>query len=67
MDVEAQVQTRPSEAGIRIKELEIGTLIEVKTSNRTYVIENRGGGRMVIFGHPKHCPKSVLVDQVGST
>ena len=65
MDVETQVPKALAH-GIRINHMQIGALIEVKTANRTYIVENAGGGRMRIHGHPKHCPKPVLVDHFGS-
>jgi hypothetical protein len=51
--------------GVHLSDFPIGVVIEVTTANRTYTIENRGEGRMLISGHPKYCPEPVLVDQVG--
>ena len=51
--------------GLCLCDLPVGAAIDVITANRTYTIENRGQGRMLISGHPRYCPEPVLVDQVG--
>lgn len=51
--------------GMHLSDWPVGVVIEVTTANRTYTVENRGEGRMLISGHPKYCPAPVLVDQIG--
>jgi hypothetical protein len=59
----------PSETdgGVVLDNLPVGTRLEVKTSSRTYEIENRGHGDVLISGHPDICPEPVLVSMHGST
>ena len=47
-------------------ELPVGAVIEVDTGHHTYLIENRGKGKVLISGHPEYCPEPVLVDLHGS-
>ena len=42
-------------------------IVNVETANHLYRIENRGGGEVLISGHPKICPAPVLVSFHGST
>lgn len=55
------------EGGVHLDRLPLGAVLEVQTRYRLYLLQNRGDGRMLIFGHPKHCPRPVLVDVYGST
>ena len=53
--------------GFSLDELKVGDALELVTKNRTYVVENRGNGEILIFGHPKYCPQPTLVRLYGST
>ncbi len=55
------------EGGVFLRELPIGTHLEVETRNRFYELENRGSGHVVISGHPRFCPRPILVKLNGST
>jgi hypothetical protein len=48
-------------------DLPVGAVLEVETKNRSYRLESRGDGRVLISGHPRHCPEPVLVSIHGST
>jgi len=54
------------EGGVYLDELPKGARIEVETQNRFYTIVNRGDGEALISGHPKFCPRPVLVRIHGS-
>jgi hypothetical protein len=56
-----------SEDGIYLDELPLGAVIDVETAHRTYRVENRGDGKVLISGHPTYCPEPILVDLHGST
>lgn len=56
-----------TEDGVYLDELPVGAIIDVETAHRTYRIENRGEGKVMISGHPSYCPEPVLVDLHGST
>src|SRR4030095_9494183 len=53
--------------GLCLDNLKVGDLLELETKNRTYFIENRGNGQILISGHPKYCPQPTLVELYGST
>jgi hypothetical protein len=53
--------------GFSLDELKVGDSLELVTKNRTYLLENRGNGEILIFGHPKYCPQPTLVRLYGST
>ncbi len=55
------------EGGVYVDQLREGDTLEVETQNRWYTIINRGRGKALISGHPKFCPKPVLVRIEGST
>ena len=54
------------EGGVRLRALAEGDRVVVKTANRIYQIEIRGG-RTWISGHPRFCPQPVAVSVRGST
>ena len=54
------------EGGVYLDDLPSGTALEVETQNRFYTIVNRGDGQVMICGHPKFCPRPVLVRIHGS-
>ena len=55
------------EGGVWLNNLPTGAVLEMETKNRLYRLENRGDGRMLISGHPQHCPEPLLVKVNGST
>ena len=55
------------EGGLCLDNLKVGDLLEVETKTRTYFIENRGNGQILISGHPKYCPQPTPVELYGST
>ena len=59
-------QSEPDE-GVYLQDLATGAVLELKTRERLYLIENRGKGQILISGHPKYCPQPVQVKLHGST
>jgi hypothetical protein len=55
------------EGGVNLRDLPPGTVLEVQTQNRSYIIQYRGSGQALISGHPVFCPEPVLVSIHGST
>ena len=55
------------EEGLCLDNLKVGDLLELETKSRTYFIENRGNGQIIISDHPKYCPQPTLVELYGST
>ena len=53
--------------GVCLDDLKVGDELELATKNRTYLVENRGNGDILISGHPKYCPQPTLVKLYGST
>jgi hypothetical protein len=54
------------EEGVSLDDLAVGAVVEVVTGHHTYRLENRGGGEVLISGHPAYCPEPVLVELHGS-
>ena len=55
------------QGGLCLDNLKVGDLLELETKSRTYFIENRGNGQILISGHPKYCPQPTPVELYGST
>jgi hypothetical protein len=55
------------EGGVYLEDLPDGTELEIRTENRCYRLLYCGQGQVLISGHPKFCPKPVLVKFQGST
>jgi len=55
------------EGGVLLADLATGVELNVQTANRSYTMVNRGGGRVLISGHPEFCPEPVEVSIHGST
>jgi hypothetical protein len=53
-------------AGVDLKSLRPGSLIDVETKSRHYQIECLGGNAIRISGHPEYCPKPVPANLQGS-
>ena len=62
----AAFQPECEDEGVAMDELSVGAMVEVETGHHTYRVENRGGGKVLISGHPVYCPEPVLVDLHGS-
>lgn len=54
------------EGGVYLKDLPEESTLEIETQNRFYTLENRGGGKFLISGHPKFCSEPTLVTVCGS-
>ena len=54
------------EGGVYLDDLPHGAELDVQTQNRHYKIVNHGHGQAMISGHPKFCPRPVLVRIHGS-
>jgi hypothetical protein len=54
------------EEGVFLDDLAVGAVVEVVTGHHTYHVENRGGGAVLISGHPVYCPEPVLMWLHGS-
>ena len=55
------------DGGVMLSDLPKSAKLKVQTENRSYTIVNRGGGRVLISGHPEFCPVPVEVSIHGST
>jgi hypothetical protein len=55
------------EGGVHLDRLLEGTTLRVETQHRWYTIVHLGRGNALISGHPRFCPRPVLVRIVGST
>ena len=53
--------------GLHLSDVAEGATVEVQTHNHTYRIMKCTGGKALISGHPKFCPKPVAVSIHGST
>src|SRR6476620_5893049 len=53
-------------AGVHLKSLMTGSLIDVETKSRHYHIECLGGNAIRISGHPEYCPEPVPARLHGS-
>jgi hypothetical protein len=52
--------------GVDLKSLSPGSLVDVETKSRHYLIECLGGNTMRISGHPQYCPAPMLAELQGS-
>lgn len=55
------------EGGVHLRDVAPGTILEIETENRAYIICYQGLGQALISGHPVFCPEPVLVTIHGST
>lgn len=55
------------EGGVHLEDLAQGTSLEIQTLHRWYTVVTCGDGRALISGHPKYCPRPLLVTIMGST
>lgn len=66
-EINANVIRSEMEGGVFLRDLALGAVLEVQTSQRWYTIVNQGDGEALISGHPRFCPEPVLVKIHGST
>ena len=52
--------------GVDLKTLRLGSLIDVETKSRHYLIECLGGNAISISGHPEYCPQPMPAQLQGS-
>lgn len=55
------------DGGVHLRDVAVGAVLEVRTRNHLYLVENLGEGRVAISGHDKYCPAPVTVRLTGST
>lgn len=55
------------DGGVRLQDLEPGSMLRVHTQNTCYEIVVLHGGLAYLSGHPLYCPQPVLVTIAGST
>lgn len=55
------------EGGVFLNDLPVHTVLQIQTSNRCYTAEVLGEGEVLICGHPRYCPRPVLVSIAGSS
>ena len=55
------------EGGVHLRDVQPGTILEVTTQNRAYIIIYQGWDQALISGHPVFCPEPVPVTIHGST
>lgn len=55
------------EGGVFLHDLPRHTVLQIQTSNRCYIAEVLGEGEVLICGHPRYCPKPVVVSVAGSS
>jgi hypothetical protein len=55
------------EGGVRLQDLEPGSMLRVRTRNTCYEVVVLHGGSAYLSGHPLYCPQRVLVTIAGST
>jgi len=66
-DVNSNIVQSEVEGGVHLRDVQPGTILEVKTQNRAYKILYKGRDQAMISGHPVFCPKPVPVIIHGST
>jgi hypothetical protein len=54
------------EGGVDLETLPLGRRLAVQTQHRWYTVVNCGDGCVLISGHPKYCPRRLLVRILGS-
>jgi len=54
------------EGGVDLQALSGGAVVEARTKNSVYSIRIGEGGRILLAGHPEHCPEPTQVVSVGS-
>lgn len=54
------------EGGVDLRPMAPGAMIEAKTKNSLYTIRIGTSGRILLSGHPEHCPELTEVLSVGA-
>ena len=54
------------EGGVDLCQFPVSSKLEIRTSNRSYHLVNRGNGHALLTGHPEYCPTPTLVRVSGS-
>ena len=65
--VNSNIAQSEVEGGVYLKNLEPGTVLQVRTLNHSYTILYQGWDRATISGHPVFCPEPTPVTILGST
>ena len=60
------ISTSEVEDCVYLDELRAGTRIIVQTAHRQYLLETRGGCKVLLSGHPKYCPEPLEVTVQGA-
>ena len=55
-----------ADGGVELGLLPVGTVLEVRTRNTTYMVIPQASGEMMIWGHPDYCPEPMLTAGLGS-
>ena len=55
------------EGGVHLRDVTPGTVLEIRTQNRSYTLRYQGDNQALISGHPVFCPEPTLVSIHGST
>jgi hypothetical protein len=63
----ANIQRPEGDNSIALDEMPVGAVLEADTQHRTYRLENKGDGKVLISGHPQYCPEPVVVEYYGAT
>ena len=66
-DVNRQIVQSQIEGGVKIEDLVPGSWLQVTTQNTCYRIHILFGAMALITGHPRFCPRPVLIIIHGST
>ena len=66
-EINSAIARSEVEGGVLLEDLPVGARLEVETRHHHYDIVNRGGGEVMIMGHPVYCPEPVPVKVHGST
>ena len=66
-DVNGQIVQSQIEGGVKIEDLVPGSWLQVTTQNTCYRILILFGAMALITGHPRFCPRPVLITIYGST
>jgi hypothetical protein len=66
-EVNSNIVQSEIDGGVHLGDLAPGTVLEVRTQNRAYIILYKGWDQALIWGHPVFCPEPVPVTIHGST
>ena len=66
-DINDRIVQSEIEGGVHLQDLSPGTVLEVRTQNRSYTILYKGWDQALISGHPVFCPQPIPVTIHGSS